>query len=311
MSAHWFSPKARTPSSSSCPFIADTTIEDNETVNVRLSNPKGATLGKQDTAILVIADDDDPGLLEIEGWPSIPERFDTLSVRISRYGRTSGEVSVHYATGDGTAVAGCDYVATSRTVTFADGEEYKDITIPLLPDNLVENNETFRLVLSSPTGGAILGSGRSVTVTILDDDSHGTFGLALSPWHYQQAFEGEPFARVLVVRGDGACGRATVDFATSDSSATAGQDYTPVSMPLEFEAGEQFKEIHIPLNDDHIVEPNEAIRVTLSRPTGGAQLHSNKDGYVIVYDNDETGLVAFRTAAVDVDENTVTVTLTG
>ena len=42
-------------------------------------------------------------------------------------------VSVHFATADGTALAGSDYVATNGTVVFAPGEKLKTVSVELTP----------------------------------------------------------------------------------------------------------------------------------------------------------------------------------
>src|SRR4029077_9902940 len=88
-----------------------------------------------------------------------------------RTGGTSGAVSVHYATSDGTATAGSDYTAASGTLTFADGEASKTFTVTILDDTAVEGNETVNLTLSGPTGGATLGTLASATLTIVDNDT--------------------------------------------------------------------------------------------------------------------------------------------
>src|SRR5436190_276975 len=45
-----------------------------------------------------------------------------VTVTVSRTDGTSGAVSVHYATSDGTATAGSDYTATSGDLNWADGD---------------------------------------------------------------------------------------------------------------------------------------------------------------------------------------------
>jgi hypothetical protein len=78
--------------------------------------------------------------------------------------------SVSYATADGTGKAGEDYTSTSGTVTFQPGETVKVVSIPVLDDRRSEPSEAFTVTLSSPTGGVALGSPRTTTVTINDDD---------------------------------------------------------------------------------------------------------------------------------------------
>ena len=78
-------------------------------------------------------------------------------------------VTVNYATANGTATAGADYVAASGPVeTFAPGQTIKQVTVQVIGDLLVEPNETFTVTLSNPTNAAL---GTSVaTGTITNDD---------------------------------------------------------------------------------------------------------------------------------------------
>ncbi len=91
----------------------------------------------------------------------------------------TGTVTVNYATADGTAVAGTDYTATSGTLTFAPGErEKKTDLVPIADDDEEDSGETFRLVLSNPTGSdanngaAVLGDAEAVA-TILKQRARG------------------------------------------------------------------------------------------------------------------------------------------
>ena len=88
----------------------------------------------------------------------------------------TGIVTVQYTTVDATAVAPADYTATSGTVTFAPGETRKQTAlVPIVNDGEEDSGETFRLVLSSPTGSdanngaAVLGDAEAVA-TILNSE---------------------------------------------------------------------------------------------------------------------------------------------
>jgi hypothetical protein len=89
--------------------------------------------------------------------------------------RTRGEasgVTVRVSTSDGTATAGVDYTAISTTVVFGADQLTRTVTVPLTsPENTVdEPNRTVNLLLSSPTGGAILGPRSTAVLTIQDND---------------------------------------------------------------------------------------------------------------------------------------------
>jgi aryl-phospho-beta-D-glucosidase BglC (GH1 family) len=81
---------------------------------------------------------------------------------------SASDVTVAYATADGTARAGQDYTASAGTLLFAPGAATRVIRVPVAGDEVVEGNETLTLSLSSPSG-ATIGDGVA-TGTIVDDD---------------------------------------------------------------------------------------------------------------------------------------------
>ena len=91
-------------------------------------------------------------------------------------------VTVAYAdAGSGTATAGTDYTAlSSGTLTFAVGATTHTISVSVTGDAVDEADETIQVTLSSPTGGAALGTAPTGTGTITDDDALPTVTLAVS-----------------------------------------------------------------------------------------------------------------------------------
>lgn len=93
-------------------------------------------------------------------------------VYVSRTNGTAGAVSVAYSTVNGSANSGADYTSVSNGVlSFANGEVTKSIRLNILNDAVVETNENFQVILSSPTGGATLGAQSQSTINIVDDDT--------------------------------------------------------------------------------------------------------------------------------------------
>jgi dienelactone hydrolase len=92
--------------------------------------------------------------------------------------------TLDYATSNVTATADVDYVATNGTLSFAEGEMTKTLTLPVLYDEVPEEDEQFRVTLSNPTGGAILGPYATATISILDITNtppHRFDGIAVQP----------------------------------------------------------------------------------------------------------------------------------
>ena len=118
-----------------------------------------------------------------------------------------------------------------------------------------------------------LGTGRIVTATATDPNGNTSeFSAAdsnLAGGNVQfsvssiQVIEDIGVLSVTVLRTGGASGTLTVDFATADGTAVAGQDYTSTSGTLTFNGGETSKTILIPIADDAPTEPNETFTVAL------------------------------------------------
>lgn len=113
-----------------------------------------------------------PGTLQFSASTySVNENGGSATITVTRTGGSSGAVSVNYATGGGSATAGDDYVTTSGTVSFDDGDTAnKTFTVTINDDPDYEGNETVNLSLSSPTGGATLGSPSAAALTIVEND---------------------------------------------------------------------------------------------------------------------------------------------
>ncbi len=99
---------------------------------------------------------------------TVNENGGTVTIKVTRTGGSEGTVGVQYATSDGTARAGSDYIAVSGMLTFNDGETSKTFTIPIRNDSLAEGNETVHLTLRNPIGGAALAGLTSELLTIRD-----------------------------------------------------------------------------------------------------------------------------------------------
>lgn len=80
----------------------------------------------------------------------------------------SEPVRVSYATRNGTATAGVDYVAESGQVRIAAGNRTATVAVEVVKDKVVEGNETLFLDISNPVN-AVLGDATGVG-TILNDD---------------------------------------------------------------------------------------------------------------------------------------------
>jgi len=82
-------------------------------------------------------------------------------------------VSASFATADGTATAGLDYVPATGTVSFAPGSTAQPVSVDVLGDTVFEGDETFVVNLTNPVNGTI-GDGQGVGTIVDDDPSTGS-----------------------------------------------------------------------------------------------------------------------------------------
>ena len=83
---------------------------------------------------------------------TVTEGDDTHAVlSVARQGCREGTLTVQYATSDGTATAPADYEAISGTLVFAPGEALKQLRVPIVDDDEIEDDESFYVALSAPS----------------------------------------------------------------------------------------------------------------------------------------------------------------
>lgn len=154
------------------PIVNDTTIENNEIINLTLGNPTGgATIGVQNSAVLTIVDDDVQLAFGTAEFSVKEDGTPITAVTLIRTGRSTGEVSATITLTNGTATSSTDYNNNPIEVRFADREMTKTVTIPIVDDTRVEGNESINLALGAPTGGATIGMQNTAVLTIVDNDT--------------------------------------------------------------------------------------------------------------------------------------------
>ncbi|MDB5386973.1 MAG: hypothetical protein JWM11_2619 [Planctomycetaceae bacterium] len=302
------------------PILEDSLVEGNEALTLNLNNATGgASLGTPATTTVTIVDNDVvavPGNLQFgNSAASVNEGAGTVTITVNRVNGSDGAVTVHYATAAGTATTGSDFTAASGTLSWAAGDtSSKTIVVPILNDTLVENSETFTVALSSPTGGATLGTPATSTVTIVDNDvasARGKFQFDSSSYSVN---EGAGNVTIIVKRVDGSDGPVTVKYGMTSGTATAGSDFTSLTGTLSWAAGDaSSKTIVIPIVDDTTVEGSENFSVTLSNASGGATLGTPATTTVTIVDNDVAqpkGQLQFSAANYSVSEGDGTVSIT-
>ena len=283
-------PAGQTQATVTVPLIDDAIDEPTETFTITLSGPTNATLNDA-TGVGSITDDEPTPQLSIADTV-VGESGGSAIFTVTLSGLSSADVTANYATSNGTAAAGTDYTAATSVVTITAGLTQTTIAVPVLPDALDEDDESFTVTLAAPVNATLLDA--SATATIQDDDPTPTLSI-------NDANLGEADGSVLfTVTLSAASGRAlSVNYATADGSAISA-DYTPISGTLSFAAGETSKNIQVAVTDDSVVEGNEAFSVTLTSPVNATL--ADASGTASIADNDSAQLTI---AVVGVDEGDV------
>jgi aryl-phospho-beta-D-glucosidase BglC (GH1 family) len=210
----------------------------------------------------------------VEGHSGTKQMVFTVSLSQA----ATGPVTVAYATADGTAAAGQDYVAKSGTITFAAGETQKTVSVTINGDRVAELNETLALRLSAPTGATVADG--VAAGTILTDDAI-VPKIVIADASMKEGDSGTRNLAFTVTLSEATSGPVTVNYATADGSAKAGQDYIAQTGTVTFAAGETSKVINVKVSGDTTVEINEGMKVTLTTATGGKIADSQAIGTIV------------------------------
>ncbi|MDT5157624.1 MAG: hypothetical protein QOH51_1981 [Acidobacteriota bacterium] len=281
--------------------------EPDETFFVNLSNPSNATIADGQGQGTIIDNDPVPAVTIFDSSAFEQTGADSavaFTLRLSN--PSSVAITFDYATADGTAIAGSDYVAATGTVTFNPGETEKTFTVTIKEDTIDEVNETFFVNLSNPSN-ATISDGQS-QCTIFDNDgptvsindvtvtegqsgrTSATFTLTLSAPSVQDVF----------VRAATANGTATANTFPADFLSFSSR-FVPIP------AGSTTATVTVFVNGDLIIEPDETFFVNLSQPQNCTIADGQGLGTIL---NDDATSVQFSTNAVTVNEADGSVQLT-
>jgi CSLREA domain-containing protein len=213
---------------------------------------------------------------------------------VQRTGTAFGAASVKFATTGGTAnggascdTPGVDYVSTSGTLNWADGDgSSKPVAITICEDSVHEPFDYVFMTLSDAGGSGTISTPNTTQLFIGDNDPVGGI-IELAQSSYTVA-EGAGRLAVTVKRTSDTTKAASVDYATDDGSipsvsvpcaSTTGMaldrcDFTRAQGTVSFAPGESEKTFDVLISDDSYVEGTETALIRLSNPGGEATLGS-------------------------------------
>ncbi len=135
---------------------------------------------------------------------SLQQNAGTARVTVMRMGGSSGAASVHYATANGSAVAGRDYTATSGSLSWASGDATsKTVSVAVSNATPYTGTRTFSVALSAATGST-MGTPSSSTVAVVGDatapppTTGGPCAKSSSSWTTTGAFDSKAYGNYFV-----------------------------------------------------------------------------------------------------------------
>lgn len=260
------------------PIINNGLVEGNTTVGLVLTNALNTLLYAPSNAVLTIIDTTpSAGRLSFSSTNfAANESAGTAYLTVVRTNGSTGSVSASYTTTSGTAQPGVNYVSSSGTITFANGQTSGTIAIPLVQNNLVQTPVSFTVTLSNPTGGAQLVAPTNATVTILSDN----FGVAFSS-ATNYVGETNSYGYIAVQRVGDTSIAFDVNYATTNGTALAGVNYQATSGTLSFASGQVLETIQVPLYNNRGTT-NLMFGLLMFDPTAGAQVAYPSNAVVII-----------------------------
>lgn len=235
-------------------------------------------------------------------------------ITVIRTGGFAGEARVDFATSDGTAVAGADYIATSGTLIFPNGVTSRTFTVPIINDTIFEGTQSVNLQLTNAAGsGSLGGSSTESTLQIVDNEQ--TPGLTIENLSVTEGDSGTVNAVFTVTLSGASVFTAAVNFTTADGSASSPTDYQATNGQLVFSPGDLTKTVSVTVNGDSVPEANETFFVNLSGVTGSAFISDSQAIGTILSDDAPGGAFTFNVLHSNVNEGagfaTVVVNRTG
>ncbi|MCB0208432.1 MAG: DUF5123 domain-containing protein [Anaerolineae bacterium] len=290
-------------------IVDDATIEANETLTLNLSSPVSATLAATDTAIITIIDNDTPTVdfsaptYQVDEDDPSGEAIITVTLSIT----SAQQVTVDYATSNGTASDTSDYSSASGTLTFTTGITQQSFTVPITDDAVLEGSETVLLTLSNAANANLGITNNPAVLTIIDDDAS-TFNF--DPDFYLVTEGVDTTALITVTLTPTQSVAASVDYSTSDDSAVSPADYAATSGTLTFPPNTSALTFTVSIVDDTVYETLEQFQLNLSNVVS-ANIGS-PTGTVMIMSNDTLPTITFAAGDYSVDEaaGTAVITLT-
>ena len=289
----------------------DVLDEDDETIEIGLTDPVNAILGDiTEHEYSIIDDEGQPSVFFDMAESSVSESDSVVEISVNLSNPSGLPVNVDYSVVGGTATGGgVDFdLPGSGQLSFAPNETQKIFQVNVTDDDLHEESETVLFMLSNPDN-AEQGSVLQHELTLLDNESEPAVSFEVAD---SDGPESQSPVSILVSLSHASSETVTVE--VSHAGGTAEEEGVDFSLDeglvLEFAPGETGQSVPVAIVNDDLDEADETIRLLISNPVN-AQLGSITESTYTILDDDDPVIpeVAFASGASSDDESASTVNL--
>ena len=272
--------------------INHSAVQPPKTVLLSLFNPTNAVMAVPTNAVLTITDTN-AGIIFASANYSFIETTPFATINVLRFNNTSGTNTVNWSTtngpaipGIGAALAGINYSAiVNQPLTFYPGVTNITVFVPLLYDTNATGPLQLTAGLASSTPGVVIGTPGATVIVLQDADT----GLSFST-NASTVLKNAGSITITVLCSNTNVEPVSVNYSTTNGTATAGTDYTATSGTLTFSNGMSALTFPVPISNNSLITGNLIFYVNLSNPTGTGRLVSPSQQAVTI-DDSNSGLM--------------------
>lgn len=254
----------------------DSDWEATEEFRVALENPIGGVIGGDGgaSAVGVIRNDDPPTVSISPLQASLPEEQAATATPgytfVVARENSSGRASVGWRVEHGTTSADDFASPLFGTLTFADGESTRTITVRARSDKVFETDESFLVRLHSPVN-LTLGTAAQANGTLVNDDAESVLHItATDAIKVEGDISRTTDMTFTVTRTNPELGARVSWVAESDGITASSDLMAPYTGVLAFLPGESTKTIRLAIKGDSYPEKDEIVNVRLYAPVGAS-----------------------------------------
>jgi len=223
---------------------------------------------------------------------------------VTRTGDTTNALTVNLTSSNASEIT------VPATITLAAGSQSESFEITAIDDTVVDGTQT--VTLTAAADGYTDGT---ITLTVTDNEGSSpppTPSIISFSTQATQVLENQRIATLTVTRTGNKVGEITVDYATSDDTAQAGQDYQAASGTLIWRDGEEGeKTFSVEIVDNVVLDGDKGLKLSLGNLTGTNASFAVDTATLTIIDDErpQRGTAQFANTTVEVSESAQAVTM--